>query len=102
MSSFIKVAKIQEVPSGKVKEVKLNALIIALANSDGSFFAFEGLCTHKKCPLAGGTLTGKTLTCFCHGAQFDIQSGKVLNPPADKPLHIYKVKVEGEDILIEI
>lgn len=75
---------------------------IAIANSDGEYFAFDGICTHAQCALAGGFLDGYTLTCYCHGAQFDIATGKVLAPPAPSPVNIYKVKVEGNDILVEL
>ena len=38
--------------------------------------------------------------CPIHGARFDLESGKPLNPPAIFPLKIYDVRIEGDDILV--
>lgn len=102
MENFVKVAAKKKITSGKMKEFNVGNETIVIANIDEAYFAFAGLCTHVGCPLAGGYLKDHTVTCYCHGAQFDITNGKVLAPPAPKPLKIYEVKVEGEDILIKI
>ncbi|MBI5452885.1 non-heme iron oxygenase ferredoxin subunit [Candidatus Gottesmanbacteria bacterium] len=102
MGEFVKVGKISEVTNGKMKVFNIGGKQIAIANIDGEYLAFDDACTHAQCSLAGGMLDGHTLTCYCHGAQFDIKTGKVLAPPASSPISIYKVKVEGEDIFIEI
>ncbi|OGG15165.1 hypothetical protein A2773_04725 [Candidatus Gottesmanbacteria bacterium RIFCSPHIGHO2_01_FULL_39_10] len=102
MAEFTKVATTQELPPGKMKEYRLGDKVVVVANSDGDYFAFDGICTHEHCALAGGYLDGYTLTCYCHGGQFDISTGEVLAPPPPSPLSTYKVKVEGEDILVEV
>ena len=40
--------------------------------------------------------------CPCHGSRFDVKSGAVRFLPATAPIATYPVKVEGEDILVEI
>lgn len=102
MANFIKAAKVADIAIGKIKEFKVAGKTIDIANVDGEFLAFDGTCTHAQCPLAGGYLDGYTLICYCHGAQFDISKGDVLAPPATIPLGVYKVKVEGEYILVEV
>lgn len=102
MPKFIKVAAVAEIENGKIKEYKVNGKTIAVANTDGEYLAFDGICTHAQCSLSGGYLDGYTLTCYCHGAQFDISKGEVLAPPATQSLNTYPVKIEGEDILVEI
>ena len=102
MAQLVKIAKKSDIENGKIKEYTVSGKSIAIANTEGDFFAFDALCTHAHCSLAGGFLDGYTLTCYCHGAQFDISKGDVISPPATEPLGIYKVKVEGEDILVEI
>ena len=102
MGEFTKLTTKSELPNGKMKEFHLHGKTIVVVNTDGEMVAFDGICTHAQCALAGGFLDGYTLTCYCHGAQFDIQKGKVISPPATSPLKVYKVKIEGEDILIEV
>jgi nitrite reductase/ring-hydroxylating ferredoxin subunit len=52
------------------------------------------------CWLAGGELHGTTLTCPCHGTQFDVTFGAVLGGPARRPGSSRAVQVEGEDLLV--
>ncbi len=102
MATFKFIGKVSDISQGKIKEYKLEDKILAVANVGGQYLAFDGLCTHMQCPLAGGNLDGHIITCYCHGAKFDIMEGKVVTGPAKKPLRVYKVKIEGEDILVEI
>lgn len=102
MTEYKKVAKKSEIGNGKMKAFNVSGKQITIANTDGEYLAFEDTCTHAQCSLAGGYLDGYTLTCYCHGGQFDIKTGEVLGPPPPSPISVYPVKVEGEDILIEI
>jgi nitrite reductase/ring-hydroxylating ferredoxin subunit len=47
-------------------------------------------------------LTGTTVTCVCHGAEFDVRTGKVLAPPATVPVKVYAVQVAGDSLQIEV
>jgi 3-phenylpropionate/trans-cinnamate dioxygenase ferredoxin subunit len=73
-------------------------LRISIARVNERLYAFDDLCTctHEACPLSGGLLTGTMIMCQCHGSQFDIITGAVINGPATKALHVYDVQeVEG-------
>ncbi len=41
------------------------------------------------------------MTCPWHGAQFNVETGEVLRPPAATGVKSYPVRVEGEDVWIE-
>jgi 3-phenylpropionate/trans-cinnamate dioxygenase ferredoxin subunit len=102
MAEFIKVAKKSEITDGEMKAFNVGGRQITIANTDDEYLAFDDTCTHAGCSLAGSFLDDKVVTCYCHGAQFDIKTGQVLAPPASSPIDVYKVKVEGEDILVEV
>ena len=73
-------------------------LRISIARVDGRLYAFDDLCTcaERACPLSGGLLTGTTIMCQCHGSEFDISTGAMINGPATKALNVYEVQeVEG-------
>ena len=65
-------------------------LHINVARVDGRLYAFEGLCSHKQCPLSAGSLDRTTVTCQCHGSKFDLNTGAVLHGPATDPLLIFE------------
>ena len=56
----------------------------------------------RGCSLATGDLDGATVTCPCHGSQFDVTSGAVLRGPAETRVRSRRVEVQGEDLLVEI
>lgn len=54
---------------------------IAIANVGGTYYAFDDACTHEQCSLTEEEdLAGTTITCTCHGSQFDVRTGNVLAP----------------------
>jgi hypothetical protein len=57
--------------------------------------------THMGCSLAEGDLEETTLTCRCHGSQFDVSSGAVLRGPAQEPVKTHKTREEGGNLVIE-
>lgn len=100
---FVKVAKTTEIEKGTMKTVRANGKAIAVANVDGEFFAIADTCTHEECSLGSeGFLDGNVVICGCHGSGFDVTTGRVQSLPAPRDVISYKVKVDGEDILIEL
>jgi len=102
MAEFVKVAKTDEVAPDQGKMVEVSGKKIALFNVEGSFYAIDNTCTHRGGPLSEGVLDGKQVTCPWHGAIYDVTTGEVLGPPAPKGVARYNVRVEGENIEVEI
>ncbi len=63
----------------------------------GQFVGFDSLCTHEGCPVDGFETPGK-MACPCHGAEFDLATGKPTAGPARKPLPKKPIIVEGGKI----
>ena len=97
-----KIAKTGDLVPGSGKVVKVEGETIALFNVDGTCYAIGNTCPHRGGPLGEGSLEGTTVTCPWHGAQFDVKTGEVLAPPAALGVKSYPVRVEGEDVLIEL
>jgi 3-phenylpropionate/trans-cinnamate dioxygenase ferredoxin subunit len=102
-AEFVKVAATSEVPVGEVRAITVRGARIAVANVGGAYYAFDDECTHEQCSLGDeGELSGTTLTCVCHGAQFDVRTGKVLAPPAVVPVKVYRTRVDGDAVQVEL
>jgi nitrite reductase/ring-hydroxylating ferredoxin subunit len=52
--------------------------------------------------LSEGYVEGDEVVCALHEARFCLRTGRVLSPPATMPLRIYPVKIEGDDVMVEI
>ena len=102
MGTFHKAAETKDLAAGKCMAVEVDGNKIALFNVDGTYYAIGDTCTHMGGPLSEGTLDGTKVICPWHGANFDLSSGKNLTPPAPQEVPSYAVRVEGDDIQIEI
>ena len=100
MVDFRTVAKTAEIPSGEMKLVDLDGEMVVVANVDGTFHAFGNTCTHVGGPLEEGDLDGETIVCPWHASVFDITSGEPLGGPAEDPIPVYEVEVEGGEIRV--
>ena len=107
--SFIKVATIDQIPLGTMKAYAVNDKGILVTHYDGKYYAMKLKCTHMGGDLSRGKLEGKVVTCPRHGAKFDVTTGECisgpklgLTRPKIKNEIIYTVKVDGNNILVEI
>ena len=128
---FVDIAKVDEIPAGKMKHVEANSKEIVIANMNGKYYALEDRCGHMNAPLSMGNLTRDVVTCPFHGAKFNVTSGKKIAEPVLTPsqemeplpkmwqkylehagqlmFHIktydqptYEIKVEGTTIKVKI
>ena len=97
---FIKAARTDELPPGQMKLVELGNEQILLVNLEGEYHALSESCTHAYYSLSEGDLNGEEVECGLHGSVFNLKTGEALTPPANQPLTVYSVKLEGNDIMI--
>lgn len=64
----------------------------------GEFKAFSSICTHQGCPV--DNVSDGTINCTCHGSQFSVEDGSVVQGPASAPLPEQKIAVNGGDITL--
>ena len=102
MSKWVKVAQTSELSQGTGKVVEADGHSIALFQVAGTFHAIANDCTHVGGPLGEGEVQGEVVTCPWHGAQFNLKTGAVMNPPARTGVKSFPVKVEGNDVLVEL
>src|SRR5215470_11774537 len=98
---LVKVGSANEIVEGKMSVFDIDGTKVAVARTGGYLHAFDDTCTHRGCSLAKGKLDNTTVTCPCHGSQFDVTSGAVLRGPAQKPVRSRSVQVEGDDLVVE-
>jgi 3-phenylpropionate/trans-cinnamate dioxygenase ferredoxin subunit len=99
---FVTVGKAIEILAGEMAAFNVEGNRVAVANVDDTLYGFSDVCTHRQCPLAKGELDGTTVTCPCHGSQFDVTTGAVLSPPAVEPVATFPVRIEADALQIDI
>lgn len=99
---FVKVASLKDLKLGEMKSVKAGQKEICLANVNGNFYAIGNSCTHAGCKLSDGKLDGPNVKCPCHLSVFNVQTGAVVKGPATRPGPVYGIKLENDQILINV
>ena len=84
--SFVEVAKMLDIPAGKMKHFEVNGKEILVANVAGEFYATGDRCPHSNARLSMGRLEGTTLICPLHFARFDIFTGELQAGPSEMQL----------------
>jgi 3-phenylpropionate/trans-cinnamate dioxygenase ferredoxin subunit len=98
---LVRIGSANDVADGQMHVFDISGTKVNVASTDGHLYAFDDTCTHQACSLANGQLEGTTVTCACHGSQFDVTSGAVLRGPAERPVRSRIVRVEGEGLFAE-
>jgi Rieske Fe-S protein len=75
-----------------------NANYVVTQPSKGAFKAFTSTCTHMGCTVA--EVANGVIHCNCHGSEFSIKDGSVVNPPAARPLAQHKVTVASGKVVV--
>ena len=104
MADFVKLATIHDIPPGEVRAFEHNEQRIAIYHVGDTFYATTDVCSHAYAELSDGFLDPEdcTIECPLHGSRFDIRTGAVLSLPAYEPIATYPVRIEGEDVLVEL
>jgi nitrite reductase/ring-hydroxylating ferredoxin subunit len=101
LAQFIKAARCNEIPEGRGKVIEAGGRTLALFHVDGQFYAIDNTCIHQGGPLGEGEVYGTRVICPWHGWEYDFSTGCNVDDPSMK-LACFAVKVEGDDVLVEI
>ena len=99
---WVKVAAVGDIPDGGTLAVEAGRELVCLYNLDGRLYATDDVCTHEEASLADGFVEGDCIECPLHQARFHIPTGEVRAPPATMNLRVFPVRVEGEDVLVNV
>jgi 3-phenylpropionate/trans-cinnamate dioxygenase ferredoxin subunit len=99
---WTRVCSLDDLEEGKKLAVEVDGEPVAIVCSEDSVFAIRDMCSHASVPLSEGEVDGYTIECWMHGSCFDLRTGEPLNLPANVPVPVYPVKIDGADVLVSI
>ncbi|MCC6327853.1 MAG: FAD-dependent oxidoreductase [Acidobacteria bacterium] len=94
--------KLSEINDGEMKEISIGETPILLTRVNGKCNAIGARCTHYGAPLVDGALVDGKIICPWHHACFNAETGDLVEPPALDALPNYPLRIDGDDIYIEI
>jgi 3-phenylpropionate/trans-cinnamate dioxygenase ferredoxin component len=101
-SEFEAIASVHDLAEGTVlQRVRSKGDAVCLVRHNGEISALSDICTHQHFSMSlGDILPDGTLQCAWHGARYDCRTGEVRQVPATSPLPVFRVRIEGETILV--
>ena len=99
------VCRDSELAEGEMRLVEADDRKIGVFRcAGGELFAIEDRCSHDDGPLAEGEFDVASCTVECprHGSTFDLRTGKPRTLPAYRPVDTFVVRVEGDEIKLEL
>ena len=99
MPSYVTVAKISDIRSGRGKAFTLNGRRIAVFNDGGEFCALSNICAHAMGSLGRGRVRNGIVTCPVHGYAYDAKTG-ACQTDARLRVEAYEVLVQDDEVKI--
>jgi nitrite reductase/ring-hydroxylating ferredoxin subunit len=93
VADFIPVMQLAELAVGRMCARTVAAREIVICHTSAGVFALDNICTHAEARLCEGRLRATRLVCPLHGGSFDVRDGRVLGPPAERPLATHAVRI---------
>lgn len=78
-------AALLALPEGTVRDYRNLGNFFLIRDATG-IYAMTAVCTHMGCTV--GLPTGTTITCPCHGSQYDLGGGNLVGPAASPLVHL--------------
>jgi len=98
---FVKVATTDQVKPGRGFGTKLDKVFIGIYCIDGEYYAIDDVCPHMGGSLHHGFMNDCVVSCPLHMWEFDVKTGESVWP-GSLNIPAYPVKIEGDDILVDI
>ncbi len=98
----VRAGTLAEVPTGACRLADVDGRRVVLARVGEHVYACAETCPHRGGPLGEGKLTGARLTCPWHGWMFDVRTGACLLPARGTAVATYPVRVEGDEIWVDV
>ena len=102
---LVRICGVPEVPEGEARRFELDARPYAVVNlGDEGFRVVDAICSHAHYFLDEGEVDveDQTIECPKHGSTFDLNTGRPRTLPAIQPVDAFPVKVENDDVMIEV
>jgi 3-phenylpropionate/trans-cinnamate dioxygenase ferredoxin component len=100
----VRVCRADEMAPGTARRFEVGELRVCLVRIGDDFYAIGDMCSHADFSLADGELYPgeREIECWKHGSTFSLVDGKPQSLPATRPVPVYDVRQEGDDVLLVI
>jgi 3-phenylpropionate/trans-cinnamate dioxygenase ferredoxin component len=101
----VRVCSTKDVPVNEARRFDLDRRRpIAVVHLEDGWYAVGDTCTHQKISLSEGEVHpgSHEIECWKHGSCFSLIDGSPNTLPATKPVPVYEIRLEGDDVMVVI
>jgi len=99
-----RIGTVADIPPGEARRFEVDGLPIAVVRIDDDFYAIGDVCTHQDISLSEGEVLAeeRQIECWKHGSAFSLETGQPSSLPATRPVPVFDVRREGDDLFVEV
>ena len=77
---------------------------LCVVRIDDDWYVINDRCSHADYSLCEGDVweDEREIECPKHGSTFSLETGEPQSLPATKPVAVYSVRVEGDDVIVTL
>jgi 3-phenylpropionate/trans-cinnamate dioxygenase ferredoxin component len=107
----VRVCSVDDVAAGAAHRVDVGGYRLAVvrlpAKGDGApddWYVIGDRCSHADYSLSEGDVwvDEREIECPKHGSTFSLATGEPLSLPATKPVPVFTVRVDGDDVYVDL
>lgn len=104
MSRKVVLCRRDEMKPSEARRFDVEGHRIALVRIEDDFYAVGDRCSHADYSLSEGDVYEdvREIECWKHGSTFSLTTGESQCLPATKPVPVYEIAVEGEEVKVTL
>ena len=100
----VRVCAVDDVASGAAVRADVDGHRLCVVRIENDWYVVGDRCSHADYSLSEGDVwtDEREIECPKHGSTFSLVTGEPQSLPATKPVPVYAVRVDGDDVLVSI
>ena len=100
----LRACSVNDVKPGTAKRVDIEGHRLSVVRIDDDWYVVGDECSHEDYSLSEGDVweDEREIECPKHGSTFSLDTGDPQTLPATKPVPVYEVRVDGDDVMVTL
>jgi 3-phenylpropionate/trans-cinnamate dioxygenase ferredoxin subunit len=100
----VRVCGVDDVEPGSARRFDVDAHRLCVVRIGDDWYVINDECSHADYSLSEGDVweDEREIECPKHGSTFSLETGEPLTLPATQPVPVYKVRVDGDDVFVQV
>jgi 3-phenylpropionate/trans-cinnamate dioxygenase ferredoxin subunit len=100
----VRVCAVSDVKPGTATRVDVDGHRLAVVRIGNDWYVIGDECSHADYSLSEGDVweDEREIECPKHGSTFSLETGEPQTLPATRPVPVYSVRVDGDDVVVTL